>query len=546
MFQNNIKISYRNLIVFLPILVLNINTYCQFNYIHNGSLNGIIGQSNFPTGWTACDSYSSPDIYAVFFPTGVGSRYAILPVTDSTFMLLKVRGKHHTNLPGPYTYEYITQKLVNPLEPNSTFRFSAYHCFNSHMEVQDLYDPHTVYPARLELWAGNDSCAHEKLLMQTEALQDTLWTLRQCSFTTGDVSYSYIRVAASWDSMNMNIHHESYNGMLLLDDLKINKLPGLDTIKSYSVAYQGDGKTILSASEGASYSWQPEINLSAYNVQSPIMQCYSENYTVAIGSLTTCSFMEKFNISFSCDTLYPDKISKKTDVVYYRNKTITLNASAGTKFEWQPREKVSDDTIRSPFLTSYDSVFMVTIWDKYNCQFNEKFNIIINCDSLNPQKHIVSLDTLVKEGSIVKLVPGYGNVENQWNPSKWLSCTDCREPFAEPLNSITYQVTLKDEFGCTHSEAFNIKIDLFVPNVITPNNDGYNDCFKIAGLPDRTSIKIYNKAGLLIFYANPYNDSNCWKGSDSKGNALSADTYWYVLDNPEQGLTKKGFVFLKR
>jgi gliding motility-associated-like protein len=346
--------------------------------------------------------------------------------------------------------------------------------------------------------------------------------------------------------MNINAHHESYNGILLLDDLKINKLPGLDTIKSYTVAYMGDGKTILNASGGTSYSWLPEINLSAYNVQSPIMNSYSEKYTVAVGSLTTCSFMENFNISFDCNNLYPDKIFYTKDVFYYKNKNVRLSALEGKKYLWQPKEKVSEDTIRSPFISSYDTVFLVTIWDKYNCMFNEKFNLIINCDSLYPEKLFVTLDTTIKEGSTVKLITKSGTIDSRWKPSRWLNCSDCLEPLATAKNSITYQVSLKDDFGCDHIEAFNLNLELFVPNVITPNNDGYNDCFSIAGLPENSSLNIFNKAGLLIFSANPYNESNCWKGTDMNGNMLSSGTYWYVLDNQELKLNKKGFVFLKR
>ena len=110
----------------------------------------------------------------------------------------------------------------------------------------------------------------------------------------------------------------------------------------------------------------------------------------------------------------------------------------------------------------------------------------------------------------------------------------------------TYTVTVKDSFGCYHKERFNIKYNLFVPNFISPNNDGYNDCFKIYGLPEKTSIRIFDKSGTLLFSASPYNESNWWRGTDNKGAPLEAGTYWFVLDNHAQGLIKKGFVFLRR
>jgi len=87
---------------------------------------------------------------------------------------------------------------------------------------------------------------------------------------------------------------------------------------------------------------------------------------------------------------------------------------------------------------------------------------------------------------------------------------------------------------------------VFIPNVITPNGDGYNDCFKIIGLPRNTIIRIFDKSGENVYSANNYSDSNCWEGKDNRGINLETGTYWYFLENREAGLFQKGFVFLKR
>ncbi len=513
------------------------------NLLRNGTLNGPVGQSRLPYDWYVCDSYSSPDIFSQSLPYPAGEGYLIIPVKDSTFLFLRTRGKYHTEAPGPYTYEYVIQHLTKPLEKDSTYDFDFFYCFSSH----DYYHQFTDYPVRLELWAGNDSCAHEKLLMQTEPLQDTFWTERHCTFTLTDSSYKYVRVAVSWDSMTMNIHHESYDGMLLIDSLSMIKLPGvIDTIKTYDIYYKGDGKTNLKASPGTSYSWLPQENLSAFNIQSPLMLGYTPKYSVAEGSLTTCSYFEAFNIILNCDTLYPHKNLDSSEAYYNPHRKVILNASQGNRYDWNPKIYLSDTAICCPYLTGYDSVFIVKVWDKYNCPFNEKFKILLNCDTIVAEKNIVTLDTIVKNQPHILLVPAYGNVDSLWNPSTWLSCTSCQEPYADPVNSIIYKVILKDEFGCKHQENFKINVELFVPNVITPNDDGHNDSFEISGLPDNTTLKIYTKSGILIYSASPYNDSNCWKGIDNSGKPLESGTYWYVLDNSEKGLLLKGFIFLLR
>jgi gliding motility-associated-like protein len=170
----------------------------------------------------------------------------------------------------------------------------------------------------------------------------------------------------------------------------------------------------------------------------------------------------------------------------------------------------------------------------------------VNCDSLYANQNILTLDTILKKPSEVVLTPQYGVLDGTWSPASFLSCIDCQTPTAYPERTILYTVKLIDENQCTHLESFRIELELTVPNVITPNGDSYNDCLKIAGLPNETPMKIYDKNGILVFSTNTYDNSNCWTGTDNNGDPLEVGTYWYVLDNSLSGVYKKGFVLLIR
>lgn len=63
-----------------------------------------------------------------------------------------------------------------------------------------------------------------------------------------------------------------------------------------------------------------------------------------------------------------------------------------------------------------------------------------------------------------------------------------------------------------------------VPNVFTPNGDGKNDSFEIAGLQHFSSnqLRIMNRWGSSVYEKDNYN--NDWTGS-----GLSSGTYFYVL-----------------
>lgn len=67
----------------------------------------------------------------------------------------------------------------------------------------------------------------------------------------------------------------------------------------------------------------------------------------------------------------------------------------------------------------------------------------------------------------------------QWLPSSYLSCDTCEIPIANPLDDVTYIVTITDENGCTDQDTVTITVyiddEIFVPTAFTPNDDGNND-----------------------------------------------------------------------
>ncbi len=245
----------------------------------------------------------------------------------------------------------------------------------------------------------------------------------------------------------------------------------------------------------------------------------------------------------NCDSIHPDDVNETFYYHYFRN--VVLEASDGISFDWEPHEDLSSYSIQNPILTAFHNNYTVTIKDKYGCTYHEIFNIIVNCDSLYPSNSILVLDSIYS-GTPILLVPKVGNVTGKWTPSNWLSCIDCQTPLASPQFTTTYSIMLIDSFNCKHFERFKIEVNIKVPNVITPNSDGYNDNFRIIGLPVGTSIKIFDKNGYLVFKAESYNETNLWNGLDINGRSVETGTYWYVISNPDFKLLKKGFVFLIR
>jgi gliding motility-associated-like protein len=85
-------------------------------------------------------------------------------------------------------------------------------------------------------------------------------------------------------------------------------------------------------------------------------------------------------------------------------------------------------------------------------------------------------------------------------------------------------------------------VELSIPNVFTPNNDGINDQFKI-NIPYNTlSIVIYNRWGEMVFESDHH--LRFWDGTLPNGNQANEGVYYYVLTGANY--RKTGFIHLLR
>lgn len=110
----------------------------------------------------------------------------------------------------------------------------------------------------------------------------------------------------------------------------------------------------------------------------------------------------------------------------------------------------------------------------------------------------------------------------QWTPPIGLSCDDCMDPIAQPLNSHQYKVDIVDNNGCDASATINFLVDanpqVYVPTAFSPNNDGFNDKLTIYAKNSVQQVKIFrvfNRWGSLVYEREnfvPNDESLGWDG----------------------------------
>ena len=102
----------------------------------------------------------------------------------------------------------------------------------------------------------------------------------------------------------------------------------------------------------------------------------------------------------------------------------------------------------------------------------------------------------------------------------------------------TYKVKVSNTCGTFESNEIYlnplVKENVFLPNVITPNNDGLNDVFDLSNIYKVNSIEIYNRWGGKVYEGVDY--QNNWEGE----NVASGNYYYYLnsecMPNPLKGL----------
>jgi len=97
-------------------------------------------------------------------------------------------------------------------------------------------------------------------------------------------------------------------------------------------------------------------------------------------------------------------------------------------------------------------------------------------------------------------------------------------------------VIVEDEFGCTNSDNVDVNVNdacsfsnFEIPNIISPNGDGYNDYFEIQyeGVEEVSMLRIYNRWGELVYETNDIEKH--WDGT-FRGKPLNPGVYIYYME----------------
>lgn len=162
-----------------------------------------------------------------------------------------------------------------------------------------------------------------------------------------------------------------------------------------------------------------------------------------------------------------------------------------------------------------------------------------------PPEVVVSLpdDQTILLGDSIQLniyLPNAGLVQYAWENPAYLSCLDCPNPIAKPLQDIRYVLTVTNASGCSATDDMYLTVDrqllTYFPNVFAPDaRADINARFSMSFGPSVQhirSLRIFDRWGSLLYEllnGTPNDDSQAWDGK-ANGKYVPPGVYVWAIE----------------
>jgi gliding motility-associated-like protein len=369
-------------------------------------------------------------------------------------------------------------------------------------------------------------CAGGTVTLTGNATGDFLWSVN--SQTTSAITVTTTGVFTLTVSNECGSTSDTYTVS--------NGPPPIITISGNGSFCTGQTAT-LTASGATSYSWNTGSSGSDLNVSSDGIYTATASNSCGTSSATyqvIFTSQPSVGISTSGYSLCP-------------GLTATLTAAGqngGNNYIWNdfPQNITNTQTVSAggTYIVTYTNACGTSTAALTITQLTVQADF-----NISPADGIAPLSVVFTNNSM-------NNVVNQWNYGNGQTSTDISgQTVYNTPGTYTVNLLVQSNEGCV--SILSKTIDVFpgefgpIPEVITPNNDNYNDVFYINGIEryPNNELQIFNRWGNLVYAMKNYNNS--WNGNTNvnnktEGNKLPAGTYFILLElNDGSGKVYKSY-----
>jgi gliding motility-associated-like protein len=251
--------------------------------------------------------------------------------------------------------------------------------------------------------------------------------------------------------------------------------------------------------------------------QTSITANQTGNYTVSLtNNLSGCSQLSiPYSLNFDAAPRLSITQIVNTTLCDGQSVTLQVSHSAGS-IKWS-----TGDTTNT-IIIKHSGTYTATLTNAAGCTTSQSLS-----PQFLPKPTLVltdaSLCQFTNEAITLSAPTGF-------NKYVWNGQTGGSDFKVNLLGAVTLTVT--DKNGCTATQTVHISshcADIHIPTAFTPNGDGTNDKWVIAGLENDLSVtlKIYDRLGDIVYKSNGY--PSPWDGTYN-GKKLPPGVYYYIIN----------------
>jgi gliding motility-associated-like protein len=313
--------------------------------------------------------------------------------------------------------------------------------------------------------------------------------------------------------------------------------------------------TQLQATGASKYIWNDAASLSCTDCATPLA-APKDATTYIVTGFTDFGCSKKDSVIVRVHQ--PFKLNVGNGDTVCAGTRVHLVANGADLYAWYPSTGLEGaNSSHATAAPQTSTLYKLIAKDKNNC-FTDTASVFIKVWPV-PRVNVGADRELIVGESIQLTTINSPDVTSwQWNNTGTLVCATCPNTMAQPKQTTTYVVKVKNDGGCAAQDAVTISVicnngNLFVPNTFSPNGDGINDRFFPSGkgINMIKLLRVYNRWGEVVFERGNFNANDATVGWDGKykGQVLAPDVYVYSCDvvcQNNEVLNFKGDVTLLR
>ena len=322
-------------------------------------------------------------------------------------------------------------------------------------------------------------------------------------------------------------------------------------ISGPSVVCQGDTNIFqVPFSNGTYYTWSSNNGIIVDTANNEIdikFPTTAGTHTVNINAINQCG---SASASKSVQVKAYPIVNAGNDTVICINDPLLLSTAtgAGYTYSWTDGTSAISSTSTANVTPLSTSTYTVTVTGPGGCIKKDTVTVQIENPSL-----ATYADSTCPNGKFPVFLTTDSLGTYSWN-------TGAETPQISVSDTGTYILTVSFPGAvCPRIETFHVKpddcpVELTLPNVFSPNGDGFNDFF--TPVPpgefdvydiDKLNIKIYSRWGILIYESTE--TAFKWNGNNQQGKTLADGVYYYIAElglKSNETKSLSGFITLMR